>query len=96
MFCNTCTYLIIYKNKIVMGIISKSVQLEKVCNCNQTIYNAGLKSEKSDILTIVNIIRFLFQISPNSLLHEEMFFDHQRITPTCVCRIINFWFENSA
>ena len=63
---------IVYKNKIVMGIISKSVQLEKVCNCNETFYN-GLKSEKSYILTI--IIRF-FQIIPNSLFHEEMFFDH--------------------
>lgn len=63
---------IVYKNKIVMGIISKSVRLEKVCNCNETFYN-GLKSEKSYILTI--IIRF-FQIIPNSLFHEEMFFDH--------------------
>ena len=63
---------IVYKNKIVLGIISKSVRLEKVCNCNETFYN-GLKSEKSYILTI--IIRF-FQIIPNSLFHEEMFFDH--------------------
>ena len=44
---------IVYKNKIVMGIISKSVRLEKVCNCNETFYN-GLKSEKSYILQLLS------------------------------------------
>ena len=82
---------IVYKNKIVMGIISKSVRLEKVCNCNETFYN-GLKSEKK--LHFNNYYQIFSNHSQQSVSRRNVLRSLEDYTE--LCRIINFWFENSA